>query len=129
MIDKARERNIYDDLLVGDLHEVLHSRRGDVDLVLGADVFGYVGDLSAVLTAAAAAMAPGALIAFSVEKHDGPEDFILRESRRFAHSRRYIEHMLKEKAIELVEVTEAVLRKDGRERIVGLIVVGRMTQR
>jgi hypothetical protein len=32
----------------------------------------------------------GGLFAFSVEAHDGPEDFVLRESRRYAHSEAYV---------------------------------------
>jgi predicted TPR repeat methyltransferase len=125
MIEKARERNIYDELVVGDLLEALAPRRGDVDLILAADVFGYVGELSPALTAASRAMPPGALLAFSVEKHDGGEDFILKDSRRFAHSRSYVEQLLNQLGMDIAELREEVLRKDGRNRVIGLIVIAR----
>ena len=39
MIEKSRERGIYDDLIVGGLEEVLRGLK-DVDLILAGDVLG-----------------------------------------------------------------------------------------
>jgi predicted TPR repeat methyltransferase len=126
MIAKAGERNIYDELIAGDLLEVLQ-RRGVVDLILAADVFGYVGELKPVFDSARAALRPGGLMAFSVEKLDENEgaDMVLRETRRFAHSLKYVERVAADAGLELVEQSEAVLRMDGRMPIVGMIVVVR----
>jgi len=126
MIEKAQERNIYDELVAGDLMDVLRQRRGDVDLILAADVFVYVGELSEVFAAAKAALRGGGLLAFTVEKtRENEADLVLRESRRFSHSRGYIERLTAATEMELIELSEAVLRTDGRDLIKGMIGVVR----
>jgi len=126
MIEMARERNIYDELVAGDLMDVLKERKGDVDLVLAADVFVYVGELSEVFAAIKSALRPGGVLAFSVEKiRESEGDLVLRESRRFSHSRSYIEGLVEKTGLELIELTDAVLRVDGRDIIKGMIVVVR----
>ena len=126
MIDKARERNIYDELVVGELKDVLNQRRGDVDLILAADVFVYVGELTGVFAAASTALRPGGTIAFSFEKtRENEPDLLLRESRRFSHSPAYIERLIRSTGLELLEWSDAILRLDGRDAIKGMIVVAR----
>jgi predicted TPR repeat methyltransferase len=93
MLEKARERNIYDELLEGDLIVGLGTAR-DVydlvyDLVIAADVFVYVGKLAQVFETTARALRPGGLFAFSLEAEEGCEDFVLRPTGRYAHSAGY----------------------------------------
>jgi predicted TPR repeat methyltransferase len=126
MIEKARERNIYDELVAGDLMDVLKERQCDVDLILAADVFVYVGELSEVFAAINSALRPGGVLAFSVETtRDNEGDLVLRESRRFSHSRSYIEGLVEKTGLELIDLTDAILRVDGRDIIEGMIVVVR----
>jgi predicted TPR repeat methyltransferase len=126
MIEKARQRNIYDELAVGDLMEVLKNRRSDVDLILAADVFVYVGELTPLFAVAQSALRPGGIIAFSVEKtRENEPDLVLRESRRFSHSRSYIQRLIAQTGLEMMELSDAVLRLDGRDVIEGMIVVAK----
>ncbi len=74
MIRKARERNCYDELLVADLIDTLRARPNACDLALAADVFIYIGDLAPVFAAAATALRPNGLFAFSVEALDTPTE-------------------------------------------------------
>jgi len=53
MLDKARERGIYDDLVAADLIAHLASREAAFDVVNAADVFVYIGDVAPVFAAAA----------------------------------------------------------------------------
>jgi predicted TPR repeat methyltransferase len=63
-------------------------------------------------------------MAFSVEKtREHEADLVLRESRRFSHSRAYMERLVLSMNLELVELSDAVLRLDGRNVIEGMIVV------
>ena len=123
MIDKSRERGIYDELLVGDLDSALSGRVAQLDLVLAGDVLGYVGELGALFKTIAAAMKQDASFLFSVEKptEEEGEGLILRKSRRFAHSRSYLQQRAADAALEIVEITEAVLRMDYNKPIHGLI--------
>jgi predicted TPR repeat methyltransferase len=129
MIERARGRNIYDQLIVGELVEVLAAQPRNFDLVLASDVYSYFGDLKTVLSAAAGAMRQGGLMAFSVEKLAAGEggDFLLRQSRRFAHSREYIDRISREVGLELVEVSDSVLRLDQKQPVEGMIVIARKT--
>jgi len=90
MIAKARETRLYDELKVGDAVAFLatSTARG-ADLVVAADVFGYIGDLDAVFGAAMRALADGGRLAFSVETDDG-EGYRLGPAMRFTHSARYV---------------------------------------
>jgi len=89
MIQMATARGVYDRLVRGDLNDFLGAHIGSFDLVIAADVFIYVGDIDAAFAATRAALRPGGQFAFSVEAFDG-EGFILRPSRRYAHSLAYL---------------------------------------
>lgn len=124
---KAKERGVYDELMVGGVVEALGGRKGDVDLVLAGDVLGYVGELSELFKAAQGAMRPGGLFVFSVEKPSEKEGegLVLRRTRRFAHSKSYIERVAREAGMEMVEMSEAVIRLDDQKPIEGMIGVVR----
>jgi predicted TPR repeat methyltransferase len=125
MIEKSKQRGIYDELMVGALEEALRGRKGDVDLILAGDVLGYVGQLSGAFKAAASALRSGGHLAFSIEKPTAEEGegFILRKTRRFAHSRSYVEQVAHDSGMEVVEMSEAVLRVDDKKPIEGIIGV------
>jgi SAM-dependent methyltransferase len=72
MLERARERGIYDELVREEIGDYLARRdRASIDLALALDVFIYVGDLVRVLRAAAAALASGGLLVFSIEDLPG----------------------------------------------------------
>jgi predicted TPR repeat methyltransferase len=90
MLERARLRGTYARLIRGDLVEELgRVPAATVDAVLATDVFIYLGDLQPVFAAAARALVPGGLFAFSVEAFD-EGDFTLRPYGRYAHSCGYI---------------------------------------
>jgi predicted TPR repeat methyltransferase len=89
MIGRARARNAYDELIVGDLVAELKSTRERFDLIFSADVFIYVGNLGRAFAAAARALRPGGLLAFSVEAAGG-DGYALTHTGRYAHSTTYV---------------------------------------
>lgn len=127
MVARARAKGLYAGLAVGDVVEALAARApGALDLVLAADVFCYLGDLHPVLAAAARAMAPGGLLAFTVEWDEaagGDPGYRLRDSLRYGHGRDHV--VAGAAAAGLVPVTlETVdLRRDRGETIRGLLAV------
>jgi predicted TPR repeat methyltransferase len=85
MIEKARERGLYDELVAGDMVDCLFARRSAFDLAFAADCLIYLGDLEPFLEAAAGALLPGGLLAATLETGtDAP--YALQTSGRFAHS-------------------------------------------
>lgn len=128
MIDIARGKGLYDALHGGDILVHLLAPGDPFDLILGADVFTYVGDLSRVMKAVAARLAPGGLCAFSVEK-GGPEDWTVRESLRFAHSNAYLLRLAGENRLSVIRLDETVIRKDRGADVIGLIAVLKAPER
>jgi predicted TPR repeat methyltransferase len=125
MLKKAEGKHIYDRLEKADLQHLKAAERR-ADLVTAADVFTYLGALDRVFSTAAALLVAGGLFAFSVEKHDGPDDFVLRPSRRYAHSEAYLRDLLARHGFELLSLLNEVIRHDAGEPVTGLIVVARL---
>ena len=68
MIEKSREKGVYDSLAVAELTAHLRTLSMDsVDLVLAADVIVYIGDPVHIFDALARVMTPGGVFAFSVQ--------------------------------------------------------------
>ena len=87
MIERARAREIYDTLMVGDIETAKSARA--YDLVLAADTLVYLGDLDGSFGAAASSLKRGGFFLFTVEKHSG-EGFELGPKRRWRHSESYL---------------------------------------
>jgi predicted TPR repeat methyltransferase len=93
MIQKARERGIYDRLEVGDLVAVTQALPPrSFDLVICAEVLNYIGDLLPTFQAIAAALRPGGRFALSVEAGAG-ERYDLQPNRRYRHAKAYVQRL------------------------------------
>jgi len=122
MLKKAAAKKIYDRLEKVDLQSLVLPR-GGADLITAADVFMYLGALDGVGAVVANGLKPGGFFAFSVEAHDGPEDFVLRPSRRYAHSERYLRRLLQINHFAMRSLERETIRTDRGEAIIGLLVV------
>jgi len=122
MLRKAAARGCYDRLVKSDL-QALDLARAAVDLVTAADVFMYLGALDGIVARVATWLAPGGLFAFSVERHPGPEDFVLLPSRRYAHADAYVRRLLAAAGFAVASFEAATIRMDRGEPLEGLIVV------
>jgi len=123
MIEKARERRVYDTLIVGDATALLTRQPPRTfDLIVGADLLPYFGDLAPLFAAVATALTAGGLIAFSVETIEG-EGFMLGASMRFAHSRAYVEATARATSFRSLIVQVGSIRREARVDAPGLICV------
>ena len=123
MIAKARERGLYDRLVVGDAAAMLDREPpGISDLIVAADALVYVGDLAPLFAAVARALAPDGLFAFSVETCEG-DGFKLEPTMRFAHSRSYVETTAREVGLQPLLVQSASTRREAGADAPGLICV------
>jgi predicted TPR repeat methyltransferase len=121
MLREAETKRIYDRLERQDL-QTLPALSPVADLVTAADVFMYVGELGRLFSHIAELLLPGGHFAFSVELNEGPEEMVLRPSRRYAHSRGYVERLLAEKGFTLVSQAVATIRMDRGDPVTGLVV-------
>jgi predicted TPR repeat methyltransferase len=120
MIDIARRRGVYDELHVEDLTATLRRVRGDVHLIVAADVFIYVGALDDPFQAAARALLPGGLFAFSTERCDG-DGFRLQPSSRYAHGDGYIRALAERHGFAVRTARDTVLRIEHGVPVPGLL--------
>lgn len=123
MIDRTRERGIYEELIVGDLLEYLDEvQAGRFDLIVATDVFVYVGDLLPVFRQASRILQPSRWFAFSLEAAaDGDKGFALGSSGRYQHSQAYIERLCAEFNFEICRFSGAPIRKENNQPIAGYI--------
>jgi predicted TPR repeat methyltransferase len=122
MLRKARGKGIYDLLVKADL-QTSDLPPASADLITAADVFMYVGALDGIVVKAASTLRGGGLFAFSVEHHGGQEDFILRPSRRYAHSEACVRDVLARNGFAVLSLERHIIRQDRNEPVEGLVVV------
>jgi predicted TPR repeat methyltransferase len=124
MINQARTRGVYHDLLVDDIVTFLTARPNQFDLAIAADVFEYFGDLSGVLSAASASLRAGGVLAFTVEKRErGEGAYELQATRRYTHALGYIRSLLPGAKLRELSANTAALRTQNKRDVAGLVVV------
>lgn len=123
MIAKADAKGIYDETHVAKIEDFLSAAEpAHYDLVLAADVFVYVGDLAPIFAAVAKSLAPGGLLAFSVETHSG-EDTKLLPTLRFAHGENHLRQLLNAAGLAVQHLAATSVRSEKGVPVDGLVVV------
>lgn len=123
MVDKARERGLYDGLMVGELVACLQHRPGTYDLVVAADVLVYFGDLGGIMAAAARALRPGGVFAFTVERAEDCATYVLGAKNRYAHAPDYVEAVAAENGFAVAVMERESTRREAGNDVPGLVVV------
>lgn len=125
MIERASRRGLYDLLEVGELIEGLSARTATYDVIVAADVLIYFGTLAPLLTAAANALKPGGVFAFTLERCDEGE-YRLGSGNRYAHSARYIETQATAAGFTVALLEPAVSRREAGADVPGWVVALRL---
>jgi predicted TPR repeat methyltransferase len=124
MIAQAAAKDLYDRLVTGDVEAFLADEAADAakyDLVLAADVFVYFNDLAPALAAIAHVLAPGGVVAFSVERNPG-NGVKLLPTLRYAHAEGYLRETLAVAGLAVAHLAEAPLRSEKGVPVDGLVV-------
>ena len=130
MVEKAREKQLYDVLHVGNMNNVLVPGSG-YDLVCCCDVYPYVGDLDGPFRRVRNAMKNSAgggnhsYFVFSTEEwqNNGAGTFKINSSGRFLHSIQYVEDVSHRNSFDVLHLESVVLRVNGGKPVHGLIGV------
>ncbi|MBS0511235.1 MAG: tetratricopeptide repeat protein [Proteobacteria bacterium] len=130
MLERARQRGIYDDLHKAELTHYLSQHRERWDVVLSADTLCYFGDLDAMLAASHAALRPGGRLLFTVEALAGDSDapFHLQPNGRYAHRHGYVAEAMARAGFADIAIDGQVLRNECGEPVHGWLVGGRRPQ-
>jgi predicted TPR repeat methyltransferase len=125
MLKFAKDRNCYDDLHEGDLITILNESDITYDLFSATDVLIYIGDLDELFATIMAKAKPDALFIFSTETYES-EGFILQRTGRYAHSRQYIQTMVRKYGNSIIAEKHVPLRKEFKEWIMGDLYIIRL---
>lgn len=131
MVEKARQRGLYDELGVGDVVEAMERVPGGWDLLVAADVLVYIGDLAPVFAAAASALPTGGRFAATVERlPDGSAaEFALGATRRYAHAEAYLRRSAEEAGFAVRLLEPCAPRREKGVPVAGLLFVVERTMR
>lgn len=128
MLEKARGREIYDDLQLAELTAFLVNSSEGYDAIVSADTLIYFGDLIDVMQAASVALGPSGYFVFTVEKSDSrniPEGYLLQTHGRYQHSEQYVKSSIERAELELVTCREVHLRLENGKPVPGWLVAAR----
>jgi predicted TPR repeat methyltransferase len=127
MIDKARTRNVYDELVVGELCAFMRTRPGAFDVIVSADTLVYFGALEEVAAAARQCIRAGGVLAFTVERlastdERSDEPYRIQPHGRYAHREDYVRGILLTAGFAQVDIKAVVLRRERGEDVHGHLV-------
>ncbi|MBY0239536.1 MAG: tetratricopeptide repeat protein [Burkholderiaceae bacterium] len=120
MLQQARRRAVYDELVRADITAALQDR--SADLLVAADVLVYLGDLQPLFRAVRQALRAGGVLVFSVEALDGG-DYALRSSGRYAHAANYLRALAQAHGLTVDRLDLHTLRQDAGHDVAGYIAV------
>ena len=121
MIEKARARDIYNHLWVGDLETALAAPGPQYDLILAADTLVYLGDLAATFEAARRRLSPDGYFLFTVEKA-AVSGFELGPKRRWRHSESYLREIAQRFGFGVAGLMAAAPRREAGQPVDGFAV-------
>lgn len=125
MIEKAREKGVYTELVVIDILPFLRDRAPECfDLVVATDVFIYLGDLAMIFAEVRRILRPGGMFAFSVESApDDGADYLLDTTGRYRQSGRYLRGLAGDCGLGIAQLVPAVIRHQADQPVPGYLCI------
>jgi len=123
MLERAHEKQVYDELVRGELTAFLDAHPDAFDVIVSADTLVYFGALEEVTAAAVRALRSGGQLIFSLEETtDGDTAaYTLGTHGRYGHARGYVERLLADAGLR-ADIVRAELRMEGGAPVAGLVV-------
>lgn len=122
MVEKAKQRDLYDTLAVGEIVAFLDGRRSIYDLALAADVLSYFGDLKPFFSALRLSLKPDGIFVGTVEKGVGAR-YQAARTGRYQHGDAYLRKRAADAGFELLDLDEIVLRQEENRPVPGYAFV------
>ncbi len=118
MLHKAAQKGVYKQLVKGDIVAFCQKKLAEIkpDLVVAADVLGYIGNLAPLFAAL-----KGQKICFSIEVLPEDGDYKLNDAGRYLYNEAYIARLLQQNGFAQVNKYEAVLRQEDGKDVNGLL--------
>lgn len=117
MLAIAADKDIYTNIFQVDILDFLQQDSTSYDLVIAADVFTYIGDLSEIFSTLSRRVKKNTPFIFSTELADS--NYLLKKSGRFGHAENYIDECAAAAEWKIVKHTFVNLRKERGKWIQG----------
>jgi predicted TPR repeat methyltransferase len=126
MLELARHRKVYDEIVTAELTEHLTSVPQAYDVIVAADTLIYFGELPTLFAACHQSLRQDGLLVFTVELLTaGDSGFRLLFSGRYGHSEDYLRSSLIAAGLSIVDLEQATLRQESGHGVAGLVVTAR----
>jgi predicted TPR repeat methyltransferase len=135
IVELAYDREVYDDLYVGEAVEFLEDfededgSRPSWDFIAATDVFPYLGAIEPFLKGAAERLVAGGYFAFSTETLPDTvlegRDYMVGPKSRFAQSEAYVRRRLEEFGFDILAMDPITVRMEEGEPVPGHLVMAR----
>jgi predicted TPR repeat methyltransferase len=124
MLQRARDRGVYDQLFESDLLAHLSATTDQFDLIAATDVFIYQGTLEKLFAQIAAHLNDDGRFAFSTETPSGmTQDFRLLPTGRYAHAAHYIERLAANNQLAVERKIDTTIRAEGGVPLAGHVFI------
>jgi predicted TPR repeat methyltransferase len=127
MIERARARQCYDELVVSEITTFLSLQPHAFDAVVSADTLVYFGELEQAFAAASESLREGGWLIFTLEALDpaATKSYRLEVHGRYAHSENYVRSALGAADFRVGVLTRDTFRKERDRDAPGFLVVAR----
>ena len=119
MLSKAKLTGTYDELIADDILEFLNKCNDKFDLVVSADVFIYIGELSNIFKDLVEIIKAGGLFCFSVEKNESIKFGLSPKTLRYSHSKEYIQKLASLHNFKIQNILERPIRQENHVDVDG----------
>ena len=126
MLKRAGMRQLYDELIMGELTAFVGAVPSAWDLIVSADTLVYFGDLTGAMGAAWRGLRPRGHVVFTLERateDDAPQGFKINPHGRYSHSEAYVRGILSAARFEPRQISHVHLRLELKKPVEGLLVV------
>ena len=126
MLKRAGMRQLYDELIMGELTAFVGAVPSAWDLIVSADTLVYFGDLTGAMGAVWRGLRPRGHVVFTLERateEDAPQGFKINPHGRYSHSEAYVRGILSAARLEPRQISHVHLRLELKKPVEGLLVV------
>jgi predicted TPR repeat methyltransferase len=123
MLDKAKERNLYDELHCEEITRFCERHPAAFDLIVAADTINYFGKLERVIENIAGCLRVGGRCAFFVERMEGEckDSFRLERHGRFSHRSSYVERCVAGANLRIIARGDTSVRSEAGRPVAAIV--------
>jgi predicted TPR repeat methyltransferase len=121
MLELARQREVYDELIEAELIEFLGGQSCSFDVITASDVLSYLGDLAEYFQCVAQVLRPGGIAIVVLEALEGGGNYCLNATGRFSHSPAYLRYEIESSGLTVAHLHEDVMRHEAGKPVATLV--------